>query len=119
MWGTIQEVEEVDANEPARDQPLSAYCTQQGNPPFVYFGGDKEITGRVYGITIEAEREWRGTPPLNRFLTGNRRETKEIGIIILGGLERDETPAVNRDGLLSTVLFLGQFDDRIHCLPLT
>ena len=61
------------------------------------------------------EREWRGTPPLDRLFTGGRRKTKEIETIVQIGLGGDEIPAMNRNGV--SLIFLGQIVNRIHCRP--
>ena len=87
----------MGANESTHDRS----SVGQWNTPFLYFGSGEGIIGRVYGVTLEEEGEWRGTPPLNRLLTGNRWDVNEIEMIILKASGRDETPAVNRGGLSS------------------
>ena len=99
VGGTIQEVEEVDAKGSTHDRSLGAYSAGRGNSPFPCFGSSEDIAKRVCGISFEAKREWRGTPPLDWLWAGDWWETKEVDAVVPKVLGRDEIPAVGSDGM--------------------
>jgi len=72
----------MDPNESTHGWSLSASYHWQENSLFPFFSSSEDIIWRVRGISSKIEREWRGTPPLDRPLTGNRREEKEIDTIV-------------------------------------
>jgi len=72
----------------------------RGNPPFLFFGNSEDVIRWVHSKSLEVEREWGDTPPLDRQLARGRWGTKEGDTAILGALGGDEVPTVNRDGML-------------------
>ena len=92
-------------------------ATDQANSPFLFFDNSEDTAGRVYGESPEVEMECRDTPPLDRFLAHDRRDTKEIKGVSHCTAGSDEIPAMNRGKRSSKGKFLGKLVDRLHYPP--
>ena len=97
----------------------SAPGVGRGNSPYCSYRNSKDIVGWIHNKSPDIEREWRDVPPLDRFSTRDRGDTKDTNTIIRLAEGSDDASAVVLSGTQSGEHFLGQLVNRLHYPPHT
>ena len=98
--GSVHEIEEMQVDISTHNQSLSAECLHyEINSLFLYFCNNEHIVWHVCSKTLDIEREWRESPPLDRLLAYCRRDTNKMKGMIPQYIGGEEASAKNRDGM--------------------
>jgi hypothetical protein len=87
------------------------------NSLFLYLGNSEHIVWHVCGKTLDAEREWRESPPLDRLMACRRRDTDKIKDVILPYMGGEDVSAENRDDMRFRQYFPRQLVNALHRPP--
>ena len=85
----------------------SAPGVGQGNSPYCSYRNSKDIVGWIHSKSPDIERERRDVPPLDRFSTRDRGDTKDTNTIIWLAEGSDDASAVVLSGTQPGEHFLG------------